>query len=120
MKKLFLIAVLFLFYPLLPQAKPNITKDFVHKSNALLVDDTKTIEGKIFVKHFVELYKNNPKNEQQHSMIITESSTTGKLNKIQVYLSEHKVYEFYVIPRDAYLYAAAQETIKRLAGQESI
>lgn len=84
----------------------------------LIFKDTRSKEAETFMKHFVELYKSVPKNEQQ-SMFITETPT-GKLNKIQVYLSEIKVYEFYVLPRDAYLFAAAQETIKRLPGQHSI
>ena len=118
MKKLILISVLFLFYSLLLQAKPNLSNDLVRKALTLVLDDTKSKEGQIFVKHFVELYKSVPISEQQ-SLFITETPT-GKLNKIQVYLSENKVYEFYVLPRDTYLYAAAQETIKRLPGRQDI
>lgn len=95
-------------------------KGVVKVSNAPLhiYKETVTAEGDKFVAYFAALCSSID-NAKTCSVFIKQVPSE-KLDKIHVFLKDEKVYEFYVLPRDAYLYAAAQETIKRLQGHHSI
>lgn len=79
-----------------------------------IVKRTTTKHGKFFIVFFNEINKNS-KTIFPSEVIISEKICSDNRNtEISVHTNDYLIYSFRAIPKKDYLYAAAQESVKRL------
>lgn len=79
----------------------------------IVTEDTKTKPGRDFYKMFYSLYSSNNINGEE-IVTIKEMLSINNNTKIEIYVANEKVLEFFVRPQNEYLKAMSDVAIKRV------
>ena len=79
----------------------------------MVIEETKTRPGRDFYQMFYTEYNNKNINGEK-IVTIKEELTIGNNTKLEVYVDDKKILEFFVRPQNDYLKAYANEAIRRV------
>ena len=91
----------------------GIRRDQGFVLRGLVIEETKTRPGRDFYQMFYTEYTNKNINGEK-IVTIKEELTIGNNTKLEVYVDDKKILEFFVRPQNEYLKAYSNEAIRRV------
>lgn len=92
----------------------TVKKSLTNRAKLTIINSLKTSQGEDFFNFFVELSKVNNTSFPLNLVILENYRESSNNTEISIFADNKLVYKFRTLENKEYLYAAAQESIKRL------